>query len=380
MEYTYKFTTGDEIIEIDDEVYASLIDADRLDRNNAQKYHRHTASLEAFGFEPEFMICDQDEFNELPNSRAYEYAMKRLKPKQRDILLRWLVNGERPTDIAKSYNVSYNTVYHYYCRAMNYFKKHYEDGSLLYSKENTSLPDEDRIRYIPQGLSFAQVIQIRSYRKEYKSLLKIAQLVHVRKPTVALCLKYNPVKELKCLGCGIIIMQDSGLLRRFCSRTCHYNWFRREGIIGNNCLAPTDKKEYMTQSQRMIVDFYRQHFISQKEIRKMTGIPAEHISAYCLARPLPYTFCLNCGKQMPGESGKRTKKYCSPKCSNDYWNHIGRKQRKDKNQPEPPSLPTYEQLEAAINLRKSGSTLKQIDVLTGVTKDKVKLLFSLRAK
>jgi predicted nucleic acid-binding Zn ribbon protein len=378
MEYTYKFTTGEQTIEIDEDAYASLQDRDRLDRNNSQTYHRHIVSLEAFGFEPEFMVCEPDEFNEPPSSKAYEYAMKKLKPKQRDILLRWIVKGERPTDIAKSYNVSYNTAYHFYCRAVNYFKQHYKDGLWLFSKENTGLPDGERIKVVPPGLTLSQVMQIRSYRKEHKTLLKIARLVHVRKTQVVLCLKYNPIKELNCLGCGKIIKQDFGQLRSFCSSTCYYQWFRREGIVENTCPTKTAKKEYMTQSQRMIVDFYRQHLLTQKEIRQLTGISMEHISAYYLLNPLTYTHCLYCGKQIPMTSGKRTKKYCSTQCANDYWNHIGRKAKKDNKPPLQSNLPSYEQLEYIIKLRDSGSTLKQIYNLTGVTKDKVKLLYSLR--
>ena len=40
--------------------------------------------------------------------------------------------------------------------------------------------------------------------------------------------------------------------------------------------------------------------------------------------------CLYCGRPVPQNEGRKTKKYCSDKCRIGYWNHIYRsKEKKD---------------------------------------------------
>lgn len=81
--YTYKFTT-EEIIEINEDTYALLKEADRLDRNNAQTYRRHNISLDSFGFEPEFLAVEDDALElDPPSTPAYQYALRHsLRPRK----------------------------------------------------------------------------------------------------------------------------------------------------------------------------------------------------------------------------------------------------------------------------------------------------------
>ena len=382
MQYTYKFSTGFETIEVDKETYDILKELDRLDRNKTKVYRSHTIRIEAFSFVPKFMGVEDNAFQlDPPNSLAYEYAMQKIYPKYKDILIRRLVNRERFEEIAESYKVTDQSIKKMYYRAKSHFKKHYEDGQWLFSKENMSLPEEDRIRVIPWGISHTQILQIRAYRKEHKSIAQISKLVGVTKTRVTECLQQNPVTEVKCLYCNAILLQDSySQLRNFCSQACYYKWFRREAMIHNTCPTQNTNKVYMTQTQCMIVDFYRQYFLSQQEISKLTGIPDYHIGARVFAHPLPYTICIYCGAQIPGEPGKRVPKYCSNECRKAHTNKIKYAQRKGTYNPTPLTLPTCEQLEEVIKLRKSGSTLKQIDVKTGVKKDYTKLLFRFYSK
>ena len=378
MEYTYKFTNCEETIEIDEEVYALLKEADRLDRNNAQTYHRHINSLEAYGFEPEFMAVEDDAFKDDPTSLAYEYAIRHLRPKHQDILARRLLNGEQYSTIAQSYNASVENTHRAFKNAKERFSRFYSDGLWLFSKENTSLPEADRIRLIPYGLTPSLVQQIRKLRRENKPLNAIAAQLGVPTCRVTSCLRYNPITETKCLNCGASINQiDRGRLQNFCNQKCYDQWFQREGMVHNTCTTKNTKKVYMSREQQIALDYYRQIFVPHRDIVKIMKLPYTYITAHSFAHPLPYTLCLFCGKQVPGVQGRQTKKYCSDACCKHYQNRISSRRKG----PKPPSvIPTAEQLYLAIDLRNAGKSYKKIQKETGLSNDDLETLFRFHPK
>lgn len=378
MEYKYKFTNGEEItIELDEEVYALLQEADRVDYNNAHKYRRHTASLESFGFEPEFMAVEEDAFKDDPTAPAYEYAMRHLQPKHQDLLTRRLVNGEQFSKIAASYQSSDSATHRAYKKAKERFSHFYNDGVWLFSKENLSLPEADRVHFIPFGLTPEQVQQIQKLRQEHKTIDAIAQLLKVPRNRVKVCLRHNPITKTKCLNCGATIKQiGAGKLQNFCCKACYYNWFHKEGMVHNTCPTIKKKKVYMSLPQQIATDFYRQRYLSQKEISKILGVSDDYISAYCLAHPLPYILCRQCGKQMPGVHGEKSMKYCSEACCTAYWNQS---RNKKKRAPQV-AMPAVEQLYRAIELRDAYKSYKRIQKETGLTDDDLDTLFRFHPK
>ena len=368
MKYTYSFSNGEEVtLEIDEDVYALLKEADRVDYNNAQKYRRHTASLEAFGFEPEFLAVEDDALKYEPPSLAYEYAMSHLRPEHRDILTRRLLHGEQLATIAQSHQTTVTTISRAYVNARERFSHYYNDGMWLFGKENISLPEEDRIHYIPYGLTPALVQQIRKLRCENKPLDEIAKLLKIPQNRVKSCLRHNPITETKCLNCGALIKQmDKGRLQNFCNQKCYDQWFQREGMVHNTCTTKNKKKSYMSLRQQIALDYYRQIFVPHRDIVKIMGLRYTYITAHCFAHPLPYTFCLFCGKQVPGVAGEQTKKYCSTSCSNNYQNRIPSRRKGPKL---PTVIPTVEQLYRAIELRDVRKSYNKIQKETGLTND-----------
>ena len=371
MKYTYKFTNYEEIIEINEDTYALLKEADRLDRNNAQTYRRHNISLDSFGFEPEFLAVEDDALEQDPPSTpAYQYALRHLIPKHQDILIRRLLNGEQFAKIAQSYKTSTSVIHHAYLSAKERFSKFYNDGLWIFSGENNS---SDKIRYIPFGLTPTLVQQILALRSEHKTIDAITKQLGITRNSVKACLRHNPITETKCLNCGAPVKQaGAGKLQNFCSKPCYYQWFHKEGMVHNTCPTIRKKKAYMSRQQQIATDFYRQLFLTQKDIAKIVGVRDDYISAYCYAHPLPYTHCLQCGKQVPGAKGKRTEKYCSKACCTDYWNYIKNKKKGQKPQL---VIPTVEQLYHAIELRDAGISNKKIQKRSGLSKDNIDTLF-----
>ena len=277
MEYTYNFATENYTIEVDERTYAMLKEADRLERNNTQTYRRWIHSLESYGFEPEFMAVEDDAFkDEAPASPAYQYAIRRIRPKHQDILIRRLVYGETFPQIAQFYNISGEAVRNTYFVAKKHFLRFYRDGRWIYSKENTSRPEAERIRYIPFGLTPSQVQQIRTLRYEHNTLDAIAKQVGVPQNRVKVCLRHNPITELKCLNCGAAIKQIyAGKLQNFCCKPCYYQWFHKEGMVHNTCPTIKKKRSYMSRQQQIATDFYRQLLIPQKDIAKIKAKAGE---------------------------------------------------------------------------------------------------------
>lgn len=374
MQYTYNFSTGEEVtLEIDEEVYTLLQEADRLDRNNAQTYRRHNISLDSFGFEPEFLAVEEDAFKYEPTSPAYEYAMRHLRPEHQDILMRRLLNGEPYSQVAQSYQANTANIHRAYKNARERFSHYYHDGLWIFGEENSSLPEADRIRYIPYALTPALVQQIRKLRCENKPLDEIAKLLKIPPNRVKSCLRHNPIAETKCLNCGAPIKQiDKGRLQNFCNQKCYDQWFQREGMVQNTCPTKKKKKAYMSLTQQIALDYYRQIFVPHRDIVKIMRIPYTHITAHCFAHPLPYTLCLFCGKQVPGVAGKQTKKYCSATCNKNYLNRIPSRRKGPKL---PSVIPTAEQLYRAIELRNARKSYNKIQKETGLTNEDLDTLF-----
>ena len=379
MQYTYSFSTGEEVtLEIDEEAYALLQEADRLDRNNAQTYRRHNISLDSFGFDPEFLAVEEDAFKYEPTSPAFEYAMSHLRPEHRDILARRLLRGEKLSTIAQSYKTSETTISRAYKNAQKRFSHYYNDGMWLFGKENTSLPEADRIRHIPYGLTPALVQQIRKLRCENKPLDEIAKLLKIPPNRVKSCLRHNPITETKCLNCGVPIKQiDKGKLQNFCNQKCYDQWFQREGMVHNTCTTKNGKKAYMSLRQQIALDYYRQIFVPHRDIVEIMGIPYTHVTAHCNARPIPYTLCLFCGNQVPVVAGKPTKKYCSATCNNNYLDRIPSRRKGPRL---PSVIPTVEQLYRAIEMRDARKSYNRIQKATGLTNDDLETLFRFHPK
>ena len=374
MEYEYDFVTENETVEVSEKVYALLKDADRLEHNNARTYRRWIHSLDAYGFEPEFMAVEDDYFKEEPPaSPAYQYAMRHLLPKHQDILMRRLVQGEQYSTIAKSYNTSVTTIHHAFTNAKERFMHYYNDGLWIFSEENRSLPEADRIRYIPYGLTPDLVKQIRKLRSENKTLETIAEMLGVPTCRVTSCLRQNPITETKCLNCGNPIKQiDKGVLQSFCNRKCNDQWFQREGMVLNACPTQKRKKVYLSREQQIAVDFYRQIFVPNRDIQKILRVQYGYITAHCNAHPLPYTLCLYCGKQVPGVSGEQRKRYCSKECGMHYNNRLPSRRKGPKL---PPVIPTPEQLYLAIEMHDARRSLKKIEKKSGLSQDLIEILF-----
>jgi endogenous inhibitor of DNA gyrase (YacG/DUF329 family) len=133
-------------------------------------------------------------------------------------------------------------------------------------------------------------------------------------------------------------------------------------------LKTTQNKRYLTCEQEMVIDYYRQRFVSIPLIRKYTGISEQIISAYSFAHPLPYTHCRNCGVEIHYEPGQRILKYCSKRCRDMA------KQKLEKLIPRD-SIPDPEQLYCAIELWKKKKTARRISKLANLSLEDVNLLF-----
>ena len=118
MLYTYKFVTGDETIEVDEETYAILKEADRLERNSSIKYRKSTNSIDAYGFEPSFMGVEDEKFKDDPTkSPAYEYAMSHLTPRYQAIMIHRLIHGKKWQEVADACNSTMHAVWHSFEKA-----------------------------------------------------------------------------------------------------------------------------------------------------------------------------------------------------------------------------------------------------------------------
>lgn len=377
MKYQYRFGTGFEDVELDEEWVSVLKELDRVERNDNIKVQKASIHYDAFGFEPDFLGKDDLNLAAMLNgSPAFEYAISHLLPRHQEILFRRAVNGEKFADIGKTYNVSASAIHHYYTKISGRFRKFYEEGVWLHSNQNTPSPESDRIHSIPFGLTPAQVMVIRAYRCQYRSQEQIAQLVGVPLNRVKRCLHDNPILETRCPGCGKSIKQDPyGPMQVFCNAKCYYGWFRKYGIDTTVELKTTQGKEYLTQPQKMAVDYYRQRFLSMQRIREMTGLSEQIISAYSYAHPLPYTLCTNCGTEIHYEAGQRILKYCSKRCRDVHCENAKKYRRKAQRDIPEEIIPTADQLYCAISFWEMGYSHKRIAKRSGLDMAVLETLF-----
>ena len=63
------------------------------------------------------------------------------------------------------------------------------------------------------------------------------------------------------------------------------------------------------------------------EIANTLGISVNTVKSHIRRHPdIPNTiYCLNCGKPVPQNEGRKMKKYCCDRCRSSYWNHRYRK-------------------------------------------------------
>ena len=381
MKYQYKFGTGIEDVELDEEWIAILKDFDRLENNHNKRQQNHTAvHYDAFEFVPGFMAQEDDGLTALlDGTPAFEYAIDHLLPRHREILYRRASRGETFKDIGKSYGISASAIHHYYTNICSRFKKYYEEGLWLHSSKNVSTPQASRVTKIPSGMTPADVMAIRAYRCQLRSIQEIAELVGISFGRVKRCLQDNPILETRCPACGKSISQiGSGPLQKFCDNNCYYSWFRKYGMDTHLDVQLNKSRERLTKGQQLALDYYRQQHLTLKQMHIVTGISEQFISAHCYANPLPYTLCLHCGKQIPGEPGKWNMKYCSVICRSRYLEKQKKIRKRLVGRRPEPTIPTLEQLCYAVELRDGGFSYEKIEVLTGIGQSKLRILFRFR--
>lgn len=371
MKYQYKFGTGYEDVELDEEWVAVLKDFDRLERNNEGR-QRYSTKLhyDAFEFVPEFMGKEDEGLSEMfDGTPAFEYAIEHLLPRHREILFRRASKGEMFKDIGKSYGVSASAIHHYYTKICIRFKRYYEEGLWINSSQNVSTKEAERVTSIPYGLTPAQVMAIRAYRCQLRPIHEIAELVGVPQNRVKRLLRDNPIRETRCPACGNSIPQVGyGVLQKFCDIKCYMSWFRQYGMDSSQEVQINQSRTHLTDHQQMVIDYYRLNYFTLTQMHIITGVSEQFISAYCYANPLPYTICLHCGKQVLPVKGKWPSKYCSVQCRNRYLEKRKKLRKRNGGHVRQRLYPTPEQLEYALVLRESCFTFQQIRSLAGISR------------
>ena len=378
MKYQYKFSTGYVEVEVDPKWVALLKEFDRQESNSNRKQRRYTAEYyDGLEFVPEYMGEEDKNISQFfDGSLAFEYAVSHLLPKHREILIRRALLGEKWIDIERALGENVSATPSYYKKICSRFCKFYKEGLWLNSPDNVDTPHAPKIKSIPYGLSPSQVMAIRDYRCQFKSQIEIAELMGIPLNRIKRCLRENPILETICPGCGGIVTQTGyGRMQIFCSDRCYYNWFHAHGLDASVELKTTQGKEYLTLSQRIVVDYYRQLFIPLAQIQMMMKISRQVLSAHCCSNPLPYTSCLNCGARIFGTSGKRPLKYCSYHCCNVYHGKLKKLQKQTGNRSPQAAIPTPEQLCYAAELRFAGYGYTHIEEMTGLTLQDLVVLF-----
>lgn len=384
MKYRYKFGTGYEEIEVDEEWLAVLKELDRNDGSADRKQRRYSAvHYDAFGFVPDFMGVEERGYAEpytdlasmFDGSPAFEYALSFLLPKHQEVLYRRAVQGESFPSIARSFDSTTSVVWSYYQRLVARFRKRYDEWKWLHSEENAAPEGAGKIVKLTYGLTPAQIMAIRAYRYQYKRLRDIVQLVGVPITRVEACLRDNPILETKCPACGKLVRQPAlGAMRVFCERKCYFKWFRSSACNMEAFGPVTRGKVELTLHQKMLINFYRQRYVPVLRIEKMVGIPRLHIQAYVREFPLPYTLCQFCGAQIPPRDNRKLLKYCNDQCR---WRHDNKMRtlRKHGETIQTLLLPSVEQLEYALLLRDEHFTKPEIRTMTGLPLRDTKDLF-----
>ena len=384
MDYVYKFSTGYRSVELDEEWVATLKEMDRLERNKNISESRNNIHYDAFGFEPDFMGSEDKGYDDITDelsaffdgTPAFEYAVEHLLPKHREVLYRRAVQEESFASIARSFGSCTSVVWSYYQRLCVRFRKYYDEWHWLNSRENTAPEGAGKVIKITTGLTPAQIMAIRAYRYQYKRMRDIAELVGVSHYHVQKCLQENPVLETKCPSCGNMVKQPMyGAMRVFCEHKCYLKWFRYNAF-NYEAFGPTSRsKATLTEHQKLLVNFYRQLYISIPVISKILGIPRMHIEAFVHEYPLQYTLCQFCGSKIYPRDSRKILKYCNDKCRERHDNKMYNLRKRNGGNVRQRLLPSPEQLEYALVLRDECFSLNQIRIIAGLSRKDTDELF-----
>ena len=125
------YTFSDETVEIDvEEKWANIvIDLDRQEYNNNHKEKRRHYSLEACTYEGvEYAVEDKGLAALFPSDDVEKVrkTLDTLLPRQRELLTRVYINGEKYTDIARSEGLDPSSVRQATLRAVKKFLKNFK--------------------------------------------------------------------------------------------------------------------------------------------------------------------------------------------------------------------------------------------------------------
>lgn len=384
MKYQYRFGTGHEDVEVDEEWYTVLRELDRQEYNSNRRETRRHVHIDAYPYVPEFYGKEDQGYSDVEfdltalfdGSPAFEHAVSYLLPRHRDVLYRRAVLGETFRSIAESYDTLPSVICSYYQRLCERFRKHYNEWVWIKSDENSAPEGAGNITTLTSGLTKEQIMQIRAYRYAYKTGKDIARLVGVPYYRVQVCLRENPILATKCPACSEMVTQPpTGAMRVFCSHKCYLKWVRDYAFNYDVYGPVTRSKASFTLHQKMIINFYRQMYIPVPSIAKIVGVPRLHVSAYVREYPLPYTLCRSCGEKIYPQDTRKLLRYCSEKCKERYDNRMARLKKHSILPPHKRMLPTYEQLKHALDLYDAHHNTDQIHLLTAMTPEDTEDLF-----
>lgn len=378
MKYEYKFRTGEEPVEIDDEWAEVLKDLDHQERRGEYKDVHHTIHYDAFPAVGDYLGKeDADLAAMFDGSPAFEYARKRISERDMEILTRHVVNGESFVVIGASYGITESAASTAFHKNLKRFGKYYTDGAWINSSKNKSYPGIGRVLSIPYKLTPEQAQAIRVYRWQCYCYRDIAQLVGVNMNQVLMCLNENPVMQSVCPTCGKEIHQAYRQRTRvFCSRQCYLVWYN-ESCNKEKRLPPLKARQYLERPQELVLQYYKQARVSYKRMSKLTHIPLRIITAYFNTNPLPYTICMSCGARIM-ESNPRNmiKVFCSQKCMDHYHNmEFYYKAYKNMELYPKPTIPPPLTLFMAIEMLDTGYSRDEIMCCTGLSEIDIESLF-----
>ena len=377
MEYKYEFGTDSETIKVSKRWHRILKTFDRLENNQDSKQRYHCWHIEALKYEGSELGKNDIYFEwDFDKSPPFQYAYEKLTSRQRDVIFRRVINGEMFADIGKTYDMGGVQVCNLFHRACDIFRRHYINGVWLYSKENISQPEKDRIRDIPSGLTVKQVLEIRKLRYEYKSIKDISMILNIGETLVTNCLRMNPISETSCPQCSQTIKQSEyGQMQVFCSEKCRRVWFRNNVGENSKITHMGRPRIELSDEQRIAADFYRQIYLTQKEVQELLNLSETILTKYYHSNPPPYTLCKYCGVKIPGEFGKRSPMYCSDKCRFKH-KEIARKNKRNNIVVEVKPTPMPEQIFQAVALkRNTQKSYKRIAKLTGLRIEDLEIMF-----
>lgn len=381
--YTYKFRDGHIEIETTEKWFAALREADRVESNNNITEQHKTIHYDAFGFEPDFMGQEDVFLSGSDDNPAFEYAMGQIPPKAREIITRRFLNHETNAVIGAALGVTVETVRYYIRRYLIRFRKLYEDGKWINSPANEEIPGSGKALTIPYKLSPEQVLAIRKLRSTHYSLHEIADIVKVAVNQVVICLLENPVDTTVCPVCGKLIHQSVRKpMHVFCDSACYRRWYRNSGADREAAFPPLREKTLVSVTQEIAMRYYKQMFISYKDMGALLCLPVRTISSYFNTKPLPFSLCAYCGERIlygrnhTNALNNRIVKFCSQKCTDAYyWRGFYAKAYKGIQIYHDSIIPFYDQLVVAMKWKISGFSDEVVCSCSGLPEKGIHKLF-----